>query len=171
MCVFFSAAATTTTTASSAVPKPPVISNPVPVAKPPPTQQANSFAHKTANNTTITVTTTTETPKKPQITLSVEDDPQLKTIRDKFSKATKQSHGSSSAEANGALSEPIVLQSSELLDDDEYKTRDYIIPIIGLIFAVPIFLIIANFLSRRIRNYWSKRNYQRMDYLINEMYN
>lgn len=167
------AAATTTTTVTSTVPK--SIENPEPEkqkpAVPKPQTAAANVAHKiTSTPSNTTITTTTEAPRKPQITFSVEDDPQLKTIRDKLSKSAKQSHGSSSADTNGALSEPIVLQSSELLDD-EYKTRDYIIPIIGLIFAVPIFLIIANFLSRRIRNYWSKRNYQRMDYLINEMYN
>lgn len=113
--------------------------------------------------------TTTGTPKKPLITYSVDDDPDMRAIRDKISKSSKQSHGSV-AEANGALNEPVVLQSSELLEDD-YKERDYIIPIIGLIFAVPLLLILANFLSRKVRQYWSKRNYQRMDYLINEMYN
>jgi len=111
----------------------------------------------------------TRTPKKPLITYSVDDDPEMRAIRDKILKSPKQSHGPV-AEANGALNEPVVLQSSELLEDD-YKERDYIIPIIGLIFAVPLLLILANFLSRKVRQYWSKRNYERMDYLINEMYN
>jgi len=117
----------------------------------------------------VPASTTTGTPKKPLITYSVDDDPDMRAIRDNISKSTKQSHGPA-AEANGALNEPVVLQSSELLEDDD-KERDYIIPIIGLIFAVPLLLILANYLSRKVRQYWSKRNYQRMDYLINEMYN
>lgn len=126
----------------------------------------------TVSNSTVTSSSTiasTAVPKKPEITFSVEDDPHLKSIRDKLSKSSKQAHGLAS-EASGALSEPVVLQSSELMEDD-YKGRDYIMPIIGLIFAVPLLLIFAHFASRRLKNYWSKRNYQRMDYLINDMYN
>lgn len=130
------------------------------------TSKSVAAANITAAATPSTITTTA-VPKKPEITFSVDDDPHLKSIRDRLS--SKQAHGPAN-EANGAFSEPIVLQSSEMLDDD-YKGRNYIMPIIGLIFAVPIFLILANFLSRRLKNYWSKRNYQRMDYLINEMYN
>lgn len=127
-----------------------------------------------ANATTATIKLLPEhvnatVPKKPEITFSVDDDPHLKSIRDKLSKTPKLAHGMAN-DGNGALSEPIVLQSSELMDDDS-KSFDYVVPIIGLIFAVPIIIILANYISHGLKNYWSKRNYQRMDYLINEMYN
>lgn len=124
-----------------------------------------STAPASASSSSIN-STNSEVPKKPEITFSVDDDPHLKSIKDTLSKTAY----STTYEGHIPLSEPIILQSSELLDDD-YKGRDYVMPIIGLIFAVPLFLFVANCVTRELKNCWSKRNYQRMDYLINDLYN
>lgn len=148
----------------------------------------NTSTSSTLAPTTTTTTTkppsstSTESPKKPRITFSIEDDSQLLTDAQKNEgKAGRISPGLASR--NGLLSvehpvadnlpnEPVMMQSSETISlTKQSDGRQFIFPMIALIFAVPLILIIGNNAVRCGRDYWSKRKYRRMDYLIDEMYN
>lgn len=73
--------------------------------------------------------------------------------------------------ANASPSEPILLQSSETISLPAHKDgRAFIVPMVAIIFIIPLLVILANFAARRVRDCWSKRKYRRMDYLIEEMY-
>lgn len=118
---------------------------------------------------TTTTTTTTAAPKKPTLTVSVEDDPRLRLKIDK----TNIDLWNSNVKSNGheiSPDGPITLQSSEEIEGN-YDGRQYIVPMVGVIFAIPFVVIVGNSLTRRLRDYWSKRKYRRMDYLIEDMYN
>lgn len=112
----------------------------------------------TSTTTTTTTTTTTPAPKKPTVTFSVEDVPDL------LNSARK----SSIPELKGDDNEPRILQSSESVSD---RGHDFLVPVIAMIFIIPFMVIIANCTARRVRDFWSKRKYHRMDYLIEDMYN
>lgn len=121
------------------------------------------------STTTIAPTTTkaptkkpTEAvPKKPTRTYSVEDVPGL------LDEVQKES---SVPEMRNDDNEPRILQSSETIND-RASGHDYLVPVIALIFMIPFFVIFANCAVRCGRDYWSKRKYRRMDYLIEDMYN
>lgn len=116
----------------------------------------------TSTTTTTTATTTTTTPapiKKPTVTFSVEDVPDL------LNSARK-----SVLELKGDENEPHILQSSESISD-RGSGHNFLVPVIGMIFIIPFLIIVANCTTRRVRDYWSKRKYRRMDYLIEDMYN
>lgn len=55
----------------------------------------------------------------------------------------------------------------------EKKTRraNYVIPIVAVILSVPLVAIIISFLYKRGTDWWQHRNYRRMDFLIEGMYN
>lgn len=114
----------------------------------------------TSTTTTTTTTTTTPAPKKPTVTFSVEDVPDL------LNSARK----SSVSELKGDDNEPRLLQSSESVSD-RGSGHDFLVPVIGMIFIIPLLIIVANCTASRARDYWSKRKYRRMDYLIEDMYN
>lgn len=119
------------------------------------------------NSSTIISTTTTTSPEpmKPTATYSVEDDPALKEELLQMSKDA--SSNSNFKNLNSREDGPMTLQIIERSHDG----RQYIVPIVGGIFAIPVLVIIGNSLRRRLRDYWSKRKYRRMDFLIEEMYN
>lgn len=115
----------------------------------------------TTSTTTTTTTTTTPIPKKPTITYSVEDDlGLLDEVRKELSVPQLKTDDN----------EPRLLQSSETITD-RGSGHDFLVPIIGMIFIIPLLIIFANCTVRRARDYWSKRKYRRMDYLIEDMYN
>lgn len=69
---------------------------------------------------------------------------------------------------------PRLEPSRELrLDDDAERNAAgrYVIPIVTLIFAVPMVIGVGIVLTRRFRYYWSTRHYRRMDFLVDGMYN
>lgn len=133
------------------------------------TSSTASTSTSTTTTTTTSTTTTTPAPKKPLVTYSVEDDPELKPKIDKMnmdvwnSKVKLNTHD---IPPEG----PITLQSSEEMGR-LHDARQYIVPMVGVIFAIPFLVIIGNSLRRGLRDYWSKRKYRRMDYLIEDMYN
>ncbi|CAH1159327.1 unnamed protein product [Phaedon cochleariae] len=51
------------------------------------------------------------------------------------------------------------------------KRANYIIPIVAVILSVPLVTIIISVLYKRGKDWWQHRNYRRMDYLIEGMYN
>lgn len=119
----------------------------------------------TTTTTTSTTTTTTAAPKKPTLTVSVEDDPILRQKIDKTNIDLWKSNAHD-VSPDG----PITLQSSEEIYGN-HDGRQYIVSIVGIIFAIPLLILLGNSFRRRLRDYWSKRKYRRMDYLIEEMYN
>lgn len=114
----------------------------------------------TTPTTTTTTTTTTPAPKKPTVTFSVEDVPDL------LNSARK----SSIPELKGDENAPRLLESSESVGD-RGRGHNFLFPVIGMIFIVPFLVIVVNCTARRVRDFWSKRKYHRMDYLIEDMYN
>lgn len=135
----------------------------------------SSTTTSTKAPTTSTTTTTTEVPKKPTVTFSVEDQPDLwAKVHSAKPAAAVVNEGTSDTAAAFASPpiEPISLQSSETISLSTHKDgRAFIVPMVAIIFIIPILVILANFVTRQLRDYWSKRKYRRMDYLIEEMYN
>lgn len=129
-----------------------------------------STSTSTSTTTTTTTkpktTTTTAIPKKPTVTYSVEDFPAvLEAVQ-----AKKQTLPAQPVKEQPV--EPLSLQSSETISYPEQKSsHNFVMSIIGMIVAVPFVVLITNCAVRRVRDYWSKRRYRRMDYLIEDMYN
>lgn len=56
-------------------------------------------------------------------------------------------------------------------DNKEHKRAAYLIPIIAVIFSVPLVAAIISVLYKRGSEWWQHRHYRRMDFLIEGMYN
>lgn len=56
-------------------------------------------------------------------------------------------------------------------DSKEHKRAAYLIPIIAVIFSVPLVAAIISVLYKRGSEWWQHRHYRRMDFLIEGMYN
>ncbi|PSN48888.1 hypothetical protein C0J52_09657 [Blattella germanica] len=52
----------------------------------------------------------------------------------------------------------------------QYKS-DYVVPVVGIILALPLIIILVIVLYKKGSEFWERRHYRRMDYLIDEMYN
>lgn len=149
------------------------------------TISANSTEQLLKYSTSSTTTTTTQSssssstttstskpptialrPMKPTITYSVDDNPKLLEVPIQslpIVAGDKKNHDEEL---------PISQPSRELQFD--YQTADrqrYVIPIIALIFAVPMVLGMVTVFTRRFKHYWSTRHYRRMDFLVDGMYN
>lgn len=119
-----------------------------------------------AKNTTSTVTKsssadTTPIKLKPNVTVSVEDD------REMMAKLNL---------SPGASDEQPIVESSReidprLLGQNDHDPYGFLFPAIGIIVMIPLLVMATNCAVRRARDYWSKRKYRRMDYLIEDMYN
>lgn len=48
---------------------------------------------------------------------------------------------------------------------------DYVIPVVCVILAVPLVILLAVFLYKKGSEFWERRHYRRMDFLIDGMYN
>jgi hypothetical protein len=48
---------------------------------------------------------------------------------------------------------------------------DYVVPVVCAILAVPLFIVSSIFLYRKGSEFWERRHYRRMDFLIDGMYN
>lgn len=48
---------------------------------------------------------------------------------------------------------------------------DYVVPIVIAMLAVPLLAVIGTFLYKKSRDFWDRRHYRRMDFLIDGMYN
>uniref|UniRef100_A0A182U757 Uncharacterized protein n=1 Tax=Anopheles melas TaxID=34690 RepID=A0A182U757_9DIPT len=127
----------------------------------------------TTTATTTTTTTTTKPPKKPKITYSIEDEPNLL-------QAAKPGYGAApydpQVDSSGRLrvDEPLAQFSKEYLPpggDLPNGRREYIVPIVTLIFAIPLLLGLFLLSYRRAKEFWLTRHYRRMDFLIDGMYN
>lgn len=133
-----------------------------------------TVAVKSAMSTSITKASTTPpttaksgitpAPKKPIVTSSVEDHPEW--IAEYEKRANRLT-----ANIHNKIDE-VPIQSADTISFSNKKSaNNFIFPLIGLILFIPIAVIFANFALRQVRDLWSKRNYRRMDYLIEEIYN
>lgn len=155
-----------------------------PQIKLPPANDANKTTNGTSTSTTTSTTTTTTTtttkkptttttsaPKKPTITHSVEDDPAL-LIKAAEAKSQPQQPAKYLPPDEIRDNEPLSLQSSETISySDQKSSHNFVMLIIGVIVLIPLLVLMTNCAVRRVRDYWSKRRYRRMDYLIEDMYN
>ena len=48
---------------------------------------------------------------------------------------------------------------------------DYVVPIVIAMLAIPFVAVIGAFLYKKGRDFWDRRHYRRMDFLIDGMYN
>lgn len=137
------------------------------------TTQSTTTKSSTSSSTSTTTTTTTTTPKpkKPTITLSLSDDPSIYHVPSKRL-------GSPSVPLftnNLDVEEPVAQLSREHVYDENHRTRsshrDLVIPVVSLIFAVPMLLGLVTVVARRLRDYWQTRHYRRMDFLVDGIYN
>lgn len=126
------------------------------------TTAASSTTKKATTTTTTTTTpkpTTSAAPKKPLITFSVDDVPEYKS---KVAETPSQVHDV----------EPQSLQSSEPIPGHRSETNyNVLMLMLTCIVVIPIVIVVTNSAIRKVRDYWSKRRYRRMDYLIEDMYN
>nr|AAX55665.1 24 kDa salivary protein [Phlebotomus ariasi] len=132
------------------------------------TTEAPKVVNTTASTTTVkltstSTTTTTPKPKKPSLTISVEDDPSLLEV------PVKVQHPQTGGRLD--VEEPVAQLSHENILEMPVNHRDYIVPIVVLIFAIPMILGLATVVIRRFRDYRLTRHYRRMDYLVDGMYN
>lgn len=63
------------------------------------------------------------------------------------------------------------ISNIDTLLEKKSKRANYVIPIVAVILSVPLVAIIISFLYKRGTDWWQHRNYRRMDFLIEGMYN
>lgn len=51
------------------------------------------------------------------------------------------------------------------------KKNDYVIPVVAVILAVPLISVLVMFFYKKGTEFWERRHYRRMDFLIDGMYN
>lgn len=68
---------------------------------------------------------------------------------------------------------PSKINANEQATDNskEHKRAAYLIPIIAVIFSVPLVAVVISVLYKRGSEWWQHRHYRRMDFLIEGMYN
>ncbi|XP_049310497.1 dual specificity protein kinase shkD [Bactrocera dorsalis] len=134
------------------------------------TVSSNSTATTTTKATTTTTTTTTPKPKKPSITFGLGDFPILPGESNVINAMVASS--SKLPVANDPVVPPNVQPSQELNNGfNYYSSRDYIVPIMTVLFTIPLAIGVVITTYRRFRDCWSTRHYRRMDFLVDGMYN
>lgn len=109
------------------------------------------------------------------MTYSVEDEPKLL-------QAAKPGYSSpyDPVDSSGRLrvDEPLAQFSKEYMPSEfggrdvaPNSRREYVVPIVTLIFAIPLLLGLFLLSYRRAKEFWLTRHYRRMDFLIDGMYN
>lgn len=140
------------------------------------TSTTSTTTTSATTTTTSTTTTTTKPPKKPKITFSVDDEPKLlQAAKPGYnSPASPSSAGSTVSDASGRLhvEEPLVELSKEYIPPrGAGGHREYVIPVVTLIFAIPLLMGLFLLSYRRAKEFWLTRHYRRMDFLVDGMYN
>ncbi|XP_055633269.1 adipocyte plasma membrane-associated protein Hemomucin-like [Toxorhynchites rutilus septentrionalis] len=134
------------------------------------TTTSTSSTTTTTTTTTTTSTTTTKPPKKPKVTFSVDDEPKLL-------QAAKPGYNAPStavSDVNGRLhvEEPMAELSKEYIAAPSSRGhREYVVPVVTLIFAIPLLMGLFLLSYRRAKEFWLTRHYRRMDFLVDGMYN
>ncbi|XP_053692774.1 probable serine/threonine-protein kinase dyrk2 [Sabethes cyaneus] len=133
----------------------------------------------TTSTTTAATTTTTKTPNKPKITYSVDDEPRLLQAAKPGYNSAASSLNSGVSSANGRLhiEEPLAELSKEyiqpvgMMEPSRGGHREYVVPVVTLIFAIPLLIGLFLLSYRRAKEFWLTRHYRRMDFLVDGMYN
>uniref|UniRef100_A0A0K8V8I3 Uncharacterized protein n=1 Tax=Bactrocera latifrons TaxID=174628 RepID=A0A0K8V8I3_BACLA len=147
------------------------------ITKPTPTTvstKGKTVSSNTTTTTTTTKTTTTTTttpkPKKPSITFGLGDFPILPGESNVINAMVASN--SKLPVANDPVVPPNVQPSQELNNGfNYYSSRDYIVPIMTVLFTIPLAIGVVITTYRRFRDCWSTRHYRRMDFLVDGMYN
>lgn len=107
--------------------------------------------------------------KKPSVTYSADDDPEIIDQEKKYFKliTKKNSETGKDSKDNLVVEEPIAELSKEPIVKENH--RQYFIYLI-LIFALPTFLGLVVIAAKRFRENWSTRQYRRVDFLVDGMY-
>ena len=66
---------------------------------------------------------------------------------------------------------PANLSSQSVSHSKDFSRTDYVIPVVLVIMTVPLVIVLALFLYRKGSEFWERRHYRRMDFLIDGMYN
>lgn len=103
----------------------------------------------TKNN--VILTTVTPIIRKPLIT--VHDD-----------EADKMNSGSKKVPSN-------IIDIDPVLSEKKHNRSNYVVPIVAIILSVPLVAAVISVLYKKGKDWWSHRDYRRMDYLIEGMYN
>jgi hypothetical protein len=74
-------------------------------------------------------------------------------------------------DAANDLPESFNLPSQSSANDKEVNRTDYVVPVVVVILAVPLFLVLVVFLYRKTLEFWERRHYRQMDFLIDGIYN
>uniref|UniRef100_V5H2T8 Uncharacterized protein n=1 Tax=Anoplophora glabripennis TaxID=217634 RepID=V5H2T8_ANOGL len=77
---------------------------------------------------------------------------------------------SKTAETKNPEPDPKIPNIDTLLEKKSNRAN-YVIPIVAVILSVPLVAIIMSVLYKRGQDWWQHRNYRRMDFLIEGMYN
>lgn len=132
----------------------------------------------TTPSTTSTSTTTTRIPNKPKITYSVDDEPRLLQAAKPGYNTAASFVSSGVANPNGRLhiEEPLAELSKEYIPqaammEPSTGHREYVVPVVTLIFAIPLLIGLFLLSYRRAKEFWLTRHYRRMDFLVDGMYN
>lgn len=64
-----------------------------------------------------------------------------------------------------------VMNIDPILSEKKHKRSNYIVPIVAVILSVPLVAGLISILYKRGKDWWLHRNYRRMDYLIEGLYN
>ncbi|XP_052867579.1 uncharacterized protein LOC128273610 [Anopheles cruzii] len=141
---------------------------------------------KTSSSSTTTSTTTTTTqatttpskpPKKPKIVFSVEDEPKLLHAAKTAYFVSPYDPIDNEDRHRPRVDEPLAQLSQEYIPQPgsgsalPNERREYILPIVTLIFVIPLLLGLFLLSYRRAKEFWLTRHYRRMDFLIDGMYN
>jgi hypothetical protein len=126
----------------------------------------------TTTTSTTTTTTTTARPKKPQIVLSPVDDPSLLVNPDfKAPPILTMPNQLSVEEPAPPVAQATKQYISQPTSEPSGGHREYIVPVILMIFAIPMLLGTIVVSYRRFKDWWLTRHYRRMDFLVDGMYN
>lgn len=113
----------------------------------------NSSTQLTTNHTSSTTkATTTSTTIKPKKPLFTEHDEVVV------------------APAKPNLDIPILAHIDTTMEK-KVRRADYVVPIVAVILSVPLVAVILSVFYKKGKDWWQHRNYRRMDYLIEGMYN
>jgi hypothetical protein len=144
------------------------------------TQEVSLNSSTITKTTTTTASTTTRTkttpkPKKPQVALSPQDDPSLLNVPE-FKPPLPSLNNKLSVEEPlppiaQATKEYVQAQHSIPPKPSGAGHREYIVPFILMIFAIPMILGAFVVSYRKFKDWWLTRHYRRMDFLVDGMYN
>lgn len=98
------------------------------------------------------------------------------TVKLMVKKPLVTTHDDTADKVNSLQSEKNVLPYNlmnidPLLSEKKHKRSNYVVPIVAVILSVPLVAGVISIVYKRSKDWWLHRNYRRMDYLIEGLYN